>query len=63
MEVVKTKLAIRRQGDPYYVQRIWDAIKICREDRKASTSLKYILIHTMMAQPMPSSCAISLSNS
>ena len=37
MEGSNTKLEIRRRADPFFCQRIWDALKLCRLDRKAST--------------------------
>lgn len=38
METVQSKLKVFRQGDALTCQRIWDAIKLAKVDRKAPTA-------------------------
>lgn len=38
METCSTQLKVYRRGDPFTCQRIWDAIKVIKFDRKSATA-------------------------
>ena len=48
MEGSNTKLEIRRRADPYFCQRIWDALNLCLSVSEASTKENIIKYFTKL---------------